>query len=489
MKNFTLYMIFLAAIIIVTVPDELNCMPQTVVAASEHINALPDLSQVMPPILTDCALTDMKFVCDLQPGSKDNRGKWINGTETMRLLQHQGKLFASTGVWMDQPYHQAKGEQPWTGPQILVKESANSPWRVDMSFPKATRIESMISAVFKTDGSGHKLHTPAAILMASPSSMNTESTWTRDDLTGKWESNLTPEEMKRGVRSLCTHLDPKTGIHYLFGGSALGCISRAVYDPEAPGKIRWLETELKGTGRVMGMAEANGVLYAACGIKSEESLSGGLFKRVDGDKPHWELLWRWPYLIRKDETEILRGLTAVQDPKDSDHQVLIGTCSYLGQIYRIDPDSDHIVTTEMDIRTYFSEVLKAPQIKKEKGALLSAYNNFLHVTDPDNGKQFYLLGLWFTGRVMAGNSAWYLVRDANGAYGYGHVFDPGQPKPNPPRGLLAVRTIEVSPFPEDKGRVFYFGGYDCADIQSHNTAWIYKGTLQFSSGEKTKRKN
>ena len=74
-------------------------------------------------------------------------------------------------------------------------------------------------------------------------------------------------------------------------------------------------------------------------------------------------------------------------------------------------------------------------------------------------------------------SAWYLVRHADGSYRHERVFDPANPRPNPPRGLVATRTIEVSPFPEDGGRVFYFGGYDCADVESHNTAWIYRSEI------------
>ena len=230
----------------------------------------------------------------------------------------------------------------------------------------------------------------------------------------------------------------------------------------------------------MCMAEANGVLYAASGISSEEPLSGGLFRRVDGDKPRWELVWRWPHQIRAqgDETEIMRGLTAIPDPKGGAHQVLLGTCNYPGVVYRIDPRQNHAVTTELDIRAYMA---KAFGVTALRGPSLSAYNNFLPATDPDTGEKVHLLGLWVNhpaGRSTdLGGSAWYLVRHADGTYGHGRVFDPGHARPNPPRGLLATRTIEVSPFPEDKGRVLYFGGYDCANIESHNTAWIYRGTL------------
>lgn len=289
--------------------------------------------------------------------------------------------------------------------------------------------------------------------------------------------------LRGGLRSFCMHRDAVTRVQYLFGGATKsGCIFRAVHDAAAPGRLRWdAAPELSGTGRAMCMTEADGALYAACGIQSEAPLSGGLFRRVDGDKPRWELVWRWPHLIRErgDETEILRGLTAIPDPKGGAHQVLLGTCNYPGVVYRIDPANNHAVTTELDIRAYFAKVLGVPTLR---GPCLSAYNNFLPVTDPDTGEKVHLLGLWINhpdGRTTElGASAWYLVRHADGTYGHGRVFDPGHVRPNPPRGLLATRTIEVSPFPEDKGRVLYLGGFDCANIESHNTAWIYRGEIQ-----------
>ena len=315
--------------------------PLAGVVSPEHVNAPPGPAPTKPPVSASPVFTNLQLTCDNRPGTKDDRGQWIGGTETMRLLQHQGKLFVSTGVWMDTPYYQAKGEQPWTGPQILVKESAQTPWRVDMSFPLAIRVDAMISATFNTDGSGRKLDPPITMLIASPSSKNT-ATWTRDDTTGKWTESLAYAGLRGGLRSFCLHRDAVTKVQYLFGGATKsGCIFRAVYDAAAPGRLRWDEApELSGTGRVMCMTEANGVLYAACGIQSEEPLSGGLFRRVDGDRPQWELVWRWPHQIKAqgDETEILRGLTAIPDPQGGAHQVLLGTCTYPGVVYRIDPN-------------------------------------------------------------------------------------------------------------------------------------------------------
>ena len=452
-----------------------------------EVNAKPGPAPSSPPVSASREFTDLEFSNDYNAGTKDARGLPTGGTETTRLLAHQGKLFASTGVWMDKPYFQAKGDQPWTGPQILVKKSACDGWRVDMSFPKAIRIDAMTVATFTSDGAGRKLNPAISLLIASPSSKDT-TTWTRNDATGQWTQSVVQKGLRGGLRSFCVHTDSHSGVPYLFAGSATyaggpctGSIFRGVYDPAAPGKLRWAaEPEMSGTGRVMGMAEADGVLFAACGIRSEEKQSGGLFRRIDGEHPHWELVWRWPHLLRdRDETEILRGLTAIPDPAGGKHEVLLGTCNYPGVVYRIDPARNFAVTTELNIRDYFA---KAFGVAELRGPCLSAYNDFLPVTDPNTGEKVLLLGVWINhpaGRTTAaGSSAWYLVRHADGTYSHGRVFDPAHPQPNPPRGLLATRTIEVSPFPDDAGRVLYFGGFDCAGIVSHNTAWIYKGTLR-----------
>jgi hypothetical protein len=457
--------------------------PPATIPDGVDVSAKPSAPPAGPPVSKSRAFTGLDFSRDCELGTKDRSGQLMSGTETMRFLHHKGMLFVSTGAWMDLPYGPRPVDMPtWTGPQILVKESAVAPWQVDVSFPFAVRVDAMISATFVTDGSGKKLDSPMNLLVASPSSEDT-ATWTRDDATGKWTETVAVEGLRGGLRSFSTHMDKVTGVQYLFGGATKsGSIFRAVYDSATPGKLRWHKApELSGTGRMMCMAEADGVLYAAGGIQDETPLSGGLFRRVDGERPRWELLWRWPHLIKEkgDESEILRGLTAIPDPAGGGHQVLLGTCNYPGVVYRIDPKRNLAVTTELDIRAYFANVFGVSALR---GPCLSAYNNFLPVTDPDTGENVHLLGLWINhpdGRATEnGASAWYLIRHADGTYAHGRVFDPQHPKPNPRRGLLATRTIEVSPFPEDESRVLYFGGFDCAGVDSRNTAWIYKGTFK-----------
>jgi len=425
------------------------------------------------------AFTSIQFARDYEPGTRDGPGQWMGGTETLRLLAHGGKLFASIGYWTDTPYLQPKGDDPWTGAQILVKDSRDAPWRVDAGFgPQYLRVEGMIAATFTTDASGRPLEEPVTLLVASPSSRQASAAWTREDATGEWR-RARPLTVRGGIRSFCTHRDRVTGIHHLFAGLR-GFIVRGAYDCEAPGELSFAaEPELSGTGRVMAMVEANGVLYAAGGIASDEEQSGGLFRRIDGPKPRWELVWRWPYKLieDKDESEIMRGLTAVPDPLGGDHEVIIGTCAYPGVVYRIDPAQDHKAVRELDIRQYFAE---GWGVEFLAGPCLSAYNRMVPATDPETGEQVHLIGVCVTHPDGADaelrRSAWYLVRHVDATYAHGRVYDPQFPEPNPPAGLGATRTMEMAPWDE---REIYAGGYDGAanNRKNHNTAWIYRGTM------------
>lgn len=432
------------------------------------------------------AFTGLQFASDYQPGTVDELGQWMGGTETLRLLAHDGKLFTSLGYWTDTPYGQPKGDDPWTGAQILVKEAADAPWRVDAAFgPEYLRVEGMISATFTTDAAGAPLVPPINLLIAGPSSREPSAAWTRDDASGEW-TKTAPLRYGGGIRSFCTHVDEETGIHHLFAGLSRGHIVRGAYDPAAPGRLVLAPgAELSGTGRVMAMVEANGVLYASCGIDSDEEQSGGLFRRIDGPQPRWELVWRWPYKLveDKDEFEIMRGLTAVPDPLGGDHEVIIGTCAYPGVVYRVDPTRNHEAVRELDIRQYFAE---AWGVESLPGPCLSAYNRMVPATDPETGERVHLIGVCVIhpdqGDTELRHSAWYLVRHADGSYAHGRVFDPEVHDPNPPAGLVATRTMEVAPW---DAREVYAGGYDGAanDRKNHNTAWIYRGTRMSPEAE------
>jgi hypothetical protein len=70
-------------------------------------------------------------------------------------------------------------------------------------------------------------------------------------------------------------------------------------------------------------------------------------------------------------------------------------------------------------------------------------------------------------------TAKYLVRHADGSYDVYSMEDPTLPKA-PPR--VSVRTMAISPFPEDQGAVVYAGGFDCNNTPVHDTAWALRGS-------------
>jgi hypothetical protein len=387
---------------------------------------------------------------------------------------------------MDVPYGKPKGDEPWTGAQVLVKDSASSPWRVDISFgPTYVRTEALTVIIFTTDGQGAVLPTPVKLLVAGPSNHDTTArrwatAWTRDDMTGNWnKTDIALETRSAAARSFASHRDSVTGIHHIFAGISAGQIYRGVYDPASPGRLRWhSEPELSGTGRPMCMAEADGVLYAACGIKDDSPQSGGLFRRIDGLKPKWEMVYRWLYKLDddSDESEIMRGLTAIPDPRGGQHQVLLGTRSYGSTIEQINPFDNFSVTVELNIAEFLARMWG---IARYRGPTLSAYNRIVPARHPVTNEKIHLIGVAVLHPEFhkpPHNGSFFLVRRADGRYEAGEINDPANPVPAG-KGLDGTRAIEVSPFPEDNGRVFYFGGYDCASRDSHNTAWIYRGML------------
>lgn len=426
---------------------------------------------------------NLRFEQDYFPGSEDAAGLWMGGTETMDIFPYQGKLFATMGFWMDDPYGEDSQIRPWNGAQILVKDAADAPWRVEVNFgPTYLRVEAIRALSFSTDWQGGLFEAPVTMLIASPNDINIEqqrvaTAWTRDDQSEKWEKSTIAQVPRQAVaRSFGAHIDAVTGIHHVFAGVSYGQIQRGAYDPAAPGRLRWeAEAELTGTGRVMAFAECNGVLYAATGLeKRGKTITGGLFRRIDGEQPRWELVYQYPYNDSdKGEANLMRGLTAIPDPNGSGRQVLLATRANPGVIERIDPHHNHAVTVELDIREHFQQ---AWGLEKYKGAALSAYNRFLPAVHPITGEAVHLVSLWVTHpeRKPPHNNAFFLVRHADATYEHVEIYDPAHPAPAGD-SLRATRAMAISPFPEDGGQVYYFGGYDCAGKVSHNTAWIYRG--------------
>jgi len=409
------------------------------------------------------------FTRDFQAGTKDIRGQFMGGTETMRLAAHHGMLFAALGFWTDQP-----GGDPSPGAQILVKRGPNSAWEVDRNFPGALRVNCMEPVTFTTDGAGKPLPKPVKLLLADAglieahSRVGPLSVWVRDDEKNTWsESHVTDHSKRAYIRAFGQQRDTVTGMDHVFAGTGAGEVFAGVYDPQAPGRIRWnpkpeyANPDFDGGAfrRCQGFCVANGKAYA--------SISPSLVERKDGPKPTWHEVFRWkPTGDRAGQG--LRGITAVPDPKGGKHEIILGSREQEGRILRIDPLDNYRVDLELQSDAFLKE-----KLGNFRGGKLVAYNRFEPGKDPRTGKPIH----WVT---VAGvhpddpTAAWLMIRHVNGEYETVRVFDPALS--NPP-ALVSTRTLEFAPW---NPREFYTGGYDGAanERRNHNTAWIYKATLK-----------
>jgi hypothetical protein len=443
----------------------------------------------------------LRFTQDYFPGTPDSQGRLIAATEANHVVPHRGQLFASFGATFRNP---PTPDPDFQGFAILRKETATGPWQVDLDLgPKPYRVEVLTPVNFTTDAQGRKLAPPVAQLVAARWSPN-KTILVRDDAAGKWDESpvVAGPSLPLGsvftARSFGSHVDRQTGVHGLFAGTWTGqggkvgeyrsAIYRAAYDPEAPGGLRWFaEPELQGVGRIMAFAECNGDLYAACCIRDNSPLSGGVFRRVDGPKPRWEPVYRWKEFdlaVWDDEQRMMRGLTAVPDPNGTGREVLIGFRFFPEpMIERIDPQQGHRATVELRLQEFFGQAFHGGG--KYAGPIRCAYNPFTAVTDPRSGKTVHLAGLQIYHPGFPNqphNGSFYLIRRLDGTYDWGEIYDPSHPVPLG-KSLDATRRICISPFPEDQGRVLYFGGYDGPFIDNR-TAWIYRGTLPTTGKEK-----
>jgi len=156
----------------------------------------------------------------------------------------------------------------------------------------------------------------------------------------------------------------------------------------------------------------------------------------------------------------------------------------VARIVRVDP-RDSTEVTEVDLPD-----LLARQWGMPVGYVIAAYNDMARARDAGDGEAL-LIGLEAFiplrapiaaghevvnvgyGRLEAGG--WYLIRHPAGPYELRQIGAP------PGQALVAIRSIRVSPFPEE-GPAVYFAGYDANKAPAHNTAWIMRSTAGAPAG-------
>ncbi len=418
------------------------------------------------------------FTVSLQVGQHDLNGHFIGGTELINLADYGGKLYAGNGYWMDAP-----GGAPASGPQILVLDSPRGRWTEEHAFSDVDaegklvfgRLTALKTLTFATDGRGTPLTPPVTMLVVGLERRQAGSSgaiFARSE-RGRWTQIDGAIPAPFSVRALAVHRDDITGIDSLFVGAGAGesgqnkgAIYRGVFDPTAKGRIRVDATPevTHFENRVMAFAEAAGRLLF--------SAKPGLYARTDGPNPSWTLAASVPTpvdpnAVRDGRNSGLRGLTVIGG---NSPVVLGGLEGVGGPILRFDPSAAFAPSTEARI----GDLLLPAWGLGPRQYIISAYNDMPRAMDPVSMRGINLIGLQ-AHNPSKPTSAWYLVRRETGDY---TLHEVPALTPQSPYGLVAVRTIHVSPFPEDRGEVLYMGGCDADFRPSHNTAWLYRVGLR-----------
>ncbi len=363
------------------------------------------------------------YTLSFNAGTRDARGIFMGGTEMRLLTPYQGRLYAGNGYWEDKP-----GDEGQQGAQVLVLDGPDGEWRVDHSFsaklPRGARrhlaVAALIGATFTNDGDGRPLPQPVSMLLAGTWDLSGYSqVFSRDDASGAWTAMTMAGARVTGqiqqVRSLATHRDSVTGADLVIVGNDPYGLYRGTYDATKTGRIAWSEepelsiADLHAPAfpgikpiRVMALAECNGQLFAAIGQQ--------LYRRTDGEKPGWELVFTNPNPGYSESG--LRGLTAIPNPSGSGQVLLAAVEGNAGRILRFDPQSKEAVT-EYDMSR---ELGKAWNTRVSY--TIAAYNNMAPLPNSSDLLIGFEAFIPKNAPVPAGHErvdgaeagAWYLIR-------------------------------------------------------------------------------
>jgi hypothetical protein len=411
-------------------------------------------------------------------GGRDAQGDFLGGTELMNLAASGGRLYAGIGYWMDRPGVFGSSD-PRSAAQILVLDSKGAQWRQEFVFDqkggdagfKYSRLSTMeVLRFHRFDANGNVVGPSAEVLTVGLDGV-LGAVYTQAS-PGKWEDTQIPAPTP--VRALAVHYDPvdrTEKVYAGFGGEQDRGVGHGVYsgvyDPSAPGRIRWSSApeDVAVESRVMSMADCGGVLFAAA--------KPSIFRRDDANKT-WRTIYSYPIADDFDRSKYasgFRGLTCVDDPARAGGKVLLsGFEGVSGDILRIDPQSGAAVV-ELHSRQFLTEQWGGGPKRKD---IIAGYNDAPVVKRNPQIRLFSVLARSPLDQEQ--NSAWFLARTDGDPPRYDlHEVEPlDWPNPRSDAALWSVRAIAVSPFPEDQGQVLYLGGYDGHFQPDHNTAWLYR---------------
>jgi hypothetical protein len=447
------------------------------------------------------------------------------GTTT---TQKCGTLFNTPGSLNP---HARVGTAGWYGGSVIVKDSATSPWKVSVYLGEKTlRVAGMENVVVTTNSKGQKLQKPAQVLMAGATNFDPPVYpiywWEFNDQTQKWDKFfLTNNSVAKGgtgtgstekcspeARVFISHFNKFTGVDQVFIGTSSGLIFSGAYDSAKHRVVMNPKPEFSSpSGRPLAAINYKGHLYFALGL--------GLYIRND-KTGHWTNILQYPG--RDDQSP--RGLTLAPDPDGSGGKVLlvsrVGKEPWDGTTARCLDEVVHLGTTKATTHSYtelnvhdFYTALWGGTGFVGSNFCINPYNYWLPVKNQYGQRQWlggqflehpgenllqpigcyppvvtcepghYPIALFRRTTIQPFNGAWILYRpDLGGSnfkkYSTSLVFDYNHPEPDG-MALEAIRWIQPSEFPSEKGHVLYASGWDGYLAKGmppfHNPGWLYKG--------------
>ncbi len=421
-------------------------------------------------------------------GTLDSKGRFMGGNEITQIIAHKDKLFAGNSDWDESD---TVNNPPAC--EIVRLDSSTAQWQVDTTFIYHSyhsladsgfnmNVNAMKSFIFNTAYPGVAI-TPDTLLIAAPGNyVHKNIVYIRNDAANSWITSTIGGTLSKpfSCRALGFHKDTVSGVCCVFAGIENYGIVKGVYNTSFPGKIQWdtmPEIVPPTAERVMGFTVCNNILYAASS-QTHGAGTGHIYERTDGTGS-----WTLVDSLANGSGQDLRGLTAIPNPAGTGE--VLWYC-WNSKAHRLDPFNAFTDTIE-----YAFKDSLAIQLSIGIRSVLAAYNDNIPVFNIQNDSEdIRVIGfeMHYDSAALAhsprpnfhryATDGRYFVRTQSGhsiTYQLKYIVN------NTPvikDTLLSVRSLCVSPFAGDSGKVLFGGGYDCDSIQANRKAWIYRGDFR-----------
>jgi arylformamidase len=406
---------------------------------------------------------NLDFEADFVSGMRDGDTR-LRGAEVAFMFPFAGQLVASLSDADPTSVEPAR---------VLIKRTADSDWVQAHAFDRGAQFTLLAGLRLLRSGSAQPLARPVDVMIAGLTHGERGAQWQWAAQGGQFQPLASNDVQSLGAALV--HRDKVTGADVVLLGTRGGV--RAADWSAAKTELQLRNAfELEGAD-VVAFAIANGHAFAAVNSESLHGKSGGLYQRIDGAAS-----WRRVADLELDDikSSVASAMSAVADPGGAGHDVLLIAQAQTGRIVRIDPMTGFGKTLELDIAAGFAEVWGGELPWVDFGS-----NAFVSLRHPESADQVSAIGLRLRhpqSQQTPHNGAWYLLRRHDGSYSFGLSYDFADP-PLTGTSLRSVRALAASPFVEDQGSAFYFGGFD-AHVGDRDSAWIYRGAIPISTPQR-----